>query len=80
MDFPGGSDGKEIACNAGDLGLIPRSTSSHWTIAYTLGVSGSRVVLTFAQLTTGSTASWVVFFKIFDHGELETSRHSYQNQ
>ena len=23
MDFPGGSDGKEIACNAGDLGLIP---------------------------------------------------------
>ena len=23
MDFPGGSDGKESACNAGDLGLIP---------------------------------------------------------
>jgi len=22
MDFPGGSDGKESACNAGDLGLI----------------------------------------------------------
>ena len=22
-DFPGGSDGKEFACNAGDLGLIP---------------------------------------------------------
>ena len=22
--FPGGSDGKESACNAGDLGLIPR--------------------------------------------------------
>ena len=22
-DFPGGSDGKEYACNAGDLGLIP---------------------------------------------------------
>ena len=21
--FPGGSDGKESACNAGDLGLIP---------------------------------------------------------
>jgi len=21
--FPGGSDGKEFACNAGDLGLIP---------------------------------------------------------
>ena len=23
MDFPGGPDGKESACNAGDLGLIP---------------------------------------------------------
>ena len=23
MDFPGGSVGKESACNAGDLGLIP---------------------------------------------------------
>ena len=22
-DFPGGSDSKESACNAGDLGLIP---------------------------------------------------------
>ena len=24
MGFPGGSDGKESACNGGDLGLIPR--------------------------------------------------------
>ena len=24
MDFPGGSDRKESACNAGDLGSIPR--------------------------------------------------------
>ena len=24
MGFPGGSDGKESACNAGDLGSIPR--------------------------------------------------------
>ena len=24
MGFPGGSDGKEFACNAGDLGSIPR--------------------------------------------------------
>ena len=23
MSFPGGSDGKESTCNAGDLGLIP---------------------------------------------------------
>ena len=26
--FPGGSDGKESACNAGDLGLIPGSRRS----------------------------------------------------
>ena len=28
MDFPGGSEGKESACNAGDLGLIPGSGKS----------------------------------------------------
>ena len=28
MGFPGDSDGKESACNAGDLGLIPGSGRS----------------------------------------------------
>ena len=28
MGFPGGSDGKESACHAGDLGLIPGLGSS----------------------------------------------------
>ena len=28
MGFPGGSDGKESTCNAGDLGLIPGSERS----------------------------------------------------
>ena len=28
MGFPGGSDGKEAACNAGNLGLIPGSGRS----------------------------------------------------
>ena len=28
MGFPGGSDGKESGCNAGDLGLIPGSGRS----------------------------------------------------
>ena len=27
-DFPGGSDGKESACNVGNLGLIPGSERS----------------------------------------------------
>ena len=28
LGFPGGSDGKESACNGGDLGLIPQSGRS----------------------------------------------------
>ena len=28
LDFPGGSDGKESACNAGDLGSVPGSGRS----------------------------------------------------
>ena len=28
LGFPGGSDGKESACKAGDLGLIPQSGRS----------------------------------------------------
>jgi len=28
MGFPGGSDGRECACNAGELGLIPESGRS----------------------------------------------------
>ena len=29
LGFPGGSDGKESTCNAGDLGLIPGLGRSH---------------------------------------------------
>ena len=32
--FPGGSDGKESACNAGDLGLIPGLRRSPWRRAW----------------------------------------------
>ena len=31
MGFPGGSDGKESDCNAGDLGLIPQFGRTPWT-------------------------------------------------
>ena len=36
MGFPGGSDGKESACSAGDPGLIPRSGRSTEGNAYSL--------------------------------------------
>ena len=29
LDFPGGSDGKESACNVGDLGSVPGLGRSH---------------------------------------------------
>ena len=56
MGFPGGSDGKESACNAGDLGLIPglgrSSGEGHGNpLQYsclenpTDTVSGSRILL-----------------------------------
>ena len=34
MDFPGGSAGKESACNVGDLGLIPELGRSPWRRAW----------------------------------------------
>ena len=45
MGFPGGSDGKESAYNAGDLGLIPGSGRCPWRRAWQptpvfLGFSG----------------------------------------
>ena len=41
MDFPGGSDGKVSACNAGDLGLIPElGRSPGEAKGYTLPYSG----------------------------------------
>ena len=39
MGFPGGSDGKESTCNAGDLGLIPGSGRSGDGYGYPLSYS-----------------------------------------
>ena len=54
LGFPGGSDGKKSACNAGDLGSIPglgrllkKETTTHssilaWRIPLTEGPGGLR--------------------------------------
>ena len=34
MDFPGGSDGKESACNPGDQGLIPFFGKIPWRMEW----------------------------------------------
>ena len=39
MGFPGGSNGKESACNVGDLGLIPWSRKWQPTPVFLLGKS-----------------------------------------
>ena len=55
MDFPGGSDSKESACSAGDLGSIPGEGESSgegngsssilvWRIPWTEEPGGSQTV------------------------------------
>ena len=39
MGFPGGSDGKESACNAGDPGSIPELGRFPWTPIFLPGES-----------------------------------------
>ena len=56
MGFPGGSAGKELTCNAGDLGLIPGSgRSSGEGIGYLLPRSWASLV---AQLVKNLPAMW----------------------
>ena len=56
LDFSGGSDGKESACNAGDPGLIPRlGRSSGEGIGYPLQYSWAFLV---AQLVKNLPAMW----------------------
>ena len=49
MGFPGGSDCKEYACNAGDLGLIPG-----------LGGNDNRLPLQYSCLENSMDRAWGV--------------------
>ena len=42
--FPGGSDGKESACNAGDPGLIPGSGKIPWRRGMTAHSSIAQII------------------------------------
>ena len=56
MGFPGGSDGKELACNAGDPGSIPRlGRSPGEGISYPLLYSWGSLV---AQMVKNLVAVW----------------------
>ena len=56
IGFPGGSDGKESACNVGDLGLTPRSVSFPGEgIGYSLQYSWAFPV---TQIVKNPPAMW----------------------
>ena len=56
--FPGGSDGKESACNAGDLGLIPGLGRSP--------EEGNDTLLQYSCLEnpTGRGAWWAIVYRV----------------
>ena len=68
MGFPGGSDVKESACNAGDLGSIPGSERSpgEWNGPTPVFLPGEFHI----QRSLEATVHW-------GHKELDTSLNSY---
>ena len=65
LGFPGGSDSKESACNAGDAGLIP------WSVRSPEGGCGSPLQYSCLENTNDRGAWWVTV-----HGVTE----SYMNE
>ena len=60
MGFPGGSAGKELTCNAGDLGLIPGSgRSSGEGIGYLLQYSWASLVAQAVKNLPAMKETWV---------------------
>ena len=60
MGFPGGSDGKESACNAGDPGLIPGSGRSPGEgIGYPLQCSWASLVAQLIKNPPAVQETWV---------------------
>ena len=60
MAFPGGSDSKEAACNAGDLGLIPGSGRSPGEgMGYPLQYSWAFLVAQTVKKLPAMQETWV---------------------
>ena len=60
MAFPGGSEGKESACNAGDLGLIPGSGRSPGEkVGYPLQYSWASLVAQLVKNLPAMQETWV---------------------
>ena len=72
MGFPGGSDGKESACNAGDLGSIPGlGRSPGERKAYPLQYSWVSFVAQLVKNLPAMWDTWVQFLGWEDPLEME---------
>ena len=70
MGFPGGSDGKESACNAGDPGSIPGLGRSPGDgIGYPLQYSWASLV---AQLVKNPPVMWETWVRSLEKGKAPT--------
>ena len=76
MKFPGGSDGKESSCNAGDMGLIPGSEYITYNNFYILFTYLSEK----AMATHSSVPAWRIpgmgepgGIRLWGHTELDTT-------
>ena len=66
-DFPGDSDGKESTCNAGDLGLIPRSGRSPG--------EGNSYPLQYSCFKNSiDRVAWQATYNPWDHKESDTTK------
>ena len=70
MGFPGGSDGKESACNAGGLGLTPGSGRS-------LGEgTGNPLQFSFLENSMDGGAWWVIVYGDTESDTTEQITHT----
>ena len=77
MGFPGGSDGKESACNAGDLGSIPGLGSSPGEgIDYPVQYSWASLVAQTVKSPPAMRETWVRFLGCEDPLEEGMATHS----
>ena len=77
MGFPGGSDGNESTCNAGDPSLIPGSgRSTGEGIGYPLQDSWASLVAQLVKNPSAMWETWVWFLDWKDPLEMGTATHS----
>ena len=76
MGFPGDSDGKESACNAGDLGSIPGLGRSPWEgNGYSVQYGGASLVIQMVKNLPAMQETWIQSLGWEDSLEKEMATH-----